>query len=285
MLADLLGLPIDPRTATEWITFGAAHYAGALAMDAGRYLIFAGAAFVILWVALGRRLAHRRIQGRVPPRRQLRREALWSLSTVTIFALYTLAIGIAFVRGGTRFYLDFAAYGWIYWGFSVVLLIVAHDAYFYWTHRAMHLPRLYRWMHRTHHRSVSPSPWAAYAFAPAEAAVQGAFLPLMILLVPLHPAAILAFVVHSLTRNVVGHSGFELFPRGASHGRRLGWLTMTTHHDLHHGRVHGNYGLYFTWWDRWMGTEVADYKAVFDAVPRGRVERPHVRAAATTAAR
>ncbi|MEQ8697001.1 MAG: sterol desaturase family protein, partial [Bauldia litoralis] len=174
MLAHLLGLPLQPQSAVDWIVFGAAQYGGALVMDIARYLLFAGAAFLILWVWFGRRLAHRRIQERVPPSRQLRREALWSLSTVSIFALLALATGIAYALGATRIYIDFAERGWAYWGFTVVLLIVAHDAYFYWTHRAMHHPRLYRVFHRTHHRSVSPSPWAAYSFAPAEAVVEGA---------------------------------------------------------------------------------------------------------------
>jgi sterol desaturase/sphingolipid hydroxylase (fatty acid hydroxylase superfamily) len=268
MLAHLLNLPLEPQGVAEWLAFGTVQFGGALALSAARYGLFAGAAFLILWVLLGRRLAHRRIQGKLPPARQLVRERLWSLSTIAIFALLALVTGIAYALGATSVYLDVGQYGWLYWGLSVVLLVVGHDTYFYWTHRVMHHRRLYRSFHRTHHRSVSPSPWAAYAFAPAEAVVEGAYLTIMVFLVPLHPTAILVFVVHQLVRNVLGHSGIELFPRGASHSRRLGWLTMTTHHDLHHSRVHGNYGLYFTWWDRWMGTEIADYKAVFDAVPR-----------------
>ncbi|MBB3167458.1 sterol desaturase family protein [Simiduia aestuariiviva] len=40
-------------------------------------------------------------------------------------------------------------------------------------------------------------------------------------------------------------------------------LTTPTHYDLHHQKFNGNYGLYFTWWDRWMGTEFPGYKADF----------------------
>lgn len=43
--------------------------------------------------------------------------------------------------------------------------------------------------------------------------------------------------------------------------RLFGWWNTTTHHDLHHQRGRSNYGLYFTWWDRWMGTEHPDYQA------------------------
>jgi sterol desaturase/sphingolipid hydroxylase (fatty acid hydroxylase superfamily) len=46
------------------------------------------------------------------------------------------------------------------------------------------------------------------------------------------------------------------------------WLTTTTHHDLHHAQAGWNYGLYFTWWDRLMGTEHPEYHARFAAAVR-----------------
>ncbi len=49
-----------------------------------------------------------------------------------------------------------------------------------------------------------------------------------------------------------------------ANGRPLfDFLTTTTHHDLHHAQAGWNYGLYFTWWDRLMGTEHPDYHARF----------------------
>jgi hypothetical protein len=43
----------------------------------------------------------------------------------------------------------------------------------------------------------------------------------------------------------------------------IDWLTTTTHHDLHHAQPDSNFGLYFTWWDRWMGTENPGLQAAF----------------------
>ena len=37
-------------------------------------------------------------------------------------------------------------------------------------------------------------------------------------------------------------------------------------HDLHHAALRCNYDLYFTWWDRLMGTEHPHYRERFDAV-------------------
>ena len=43
-------------------------------------------------------------------------------------------------------------------------------------------------------------------------------------------------------------------------------FTTVTHHDMHHESARGNYGFYFTWWDRWMGTEHKDYETRFENV-------------------
>jgi sterol desaturase/sphingolipid hydroxylase (fatty acid hydroxylase superfamily) len=44
-----------------------------------------------------------------------------------------------------------------------------------------------------------------------------------------------------------------------------GWIATTTHHDLHHSSGH-NFGFYFTFWDRWMGTEHPRYREAFREV-------------------
>jgi sterol desaturase/sphingolipid hydroxylase (fatty acid hydroxylase superfamily) len=159
---------------------------------------------------------------------------------------------------------------------------VAHDAYFCWTHRLMHHRRLFRTFHLAHHRSRLPTPFAAYAFAPAEAVVQALFLPLFLLAVPMCGWAIFAFLLHMIVRNVIGHSGHEWSPRGTATSRWFGWLTTVTHHDLHHENERGNYGLYFSWWDRLMGTEHPDYRRRF-ALATAAQSAPAARSASTSA--
>jgi lathosterol oxidase len=57
-----------------------------------------------------------------------------------------------------------------------------------------------------------------------------------------------------------------LFPRGFLKSRAGRVLNTTTHHHLHHERHRANFGLYFNWWDRMMGTNHAEYEARFDNV-------------------
>ncbi len=263
---ELLGIGPPPDNFGDLALWALSAWGKIFLLDFVRYLIPAGLAFVILWGVLRRRLLHRRIQPTFPEAHHLRREFFYSLSSLTIFAAIGAVLTYAAINGWTGIYFGASEFGWAYWGGSLLVMVLLHDAWFYWTHRAMHHRRLFRLFHRAHHKSHNPSPWAAYAFAPPEAVVQGLFVPILAFLMPLHPSVIALFVLHQIIRNVLGHSGFEIFPRGTARHPVGRLITTHTHHDLHHSKVTGNYCLYFTWWDRWMGTLRDDYADTFDAV-------------------
>lgn len=243
-------------------------YTAILAVDGLRYAIPASLAFGIFWVWKWDVLAHRRIQPRRPSRRALTREIRYSILTTFIFAGVGYAVFLMNSRGLVEVYTDVDRYGWPYWFASIAIAIVLHDTYFYWTHRAMHHPWLFRRFHRVHHLSTSPSPFAAYSFAPAEAVVEAAVVPVVLLVIPLHPLAMFAWLVYMIVENVIGHLGIELYPPWFARSRLFGLFTTSTHHNLHHRDFAGNYGLYFTWWDRLMKTEHRDYHATFERVTR-----------------
>jgi sterol desaturase/sphingolipid hydroxylase (fatty acid hydroxylase superfamily) len=236
-----------------------------LTIDLGRYAVFAVATWLVLWVVLAAPLANRKIRPARPPWRQLVVEFAISLRSLAIFSTVGLSM-FAFERAGFLPGPALAArWGWSWGLVSLLLMTVAHDAWFYWTHRAMHDPRLFHRFHRRHHRSHNPSPFTAYSFDLAEAAVQAAFVPIWMLLVPTAWPVTGLFMLHQIFRNTIGHSGYEIFPAGRNGRPLLGWLTTVTHHDLHHAQAGWNYGLYFTWWDRLMGTEHPEYFERFAA--------------------
>jgi sterol desaturase/sphingolipid hydroxylase (fatty acid hydroxylase superfamily) len=230
-----------------------------LAIDFLRYAVTAGAVWLLVEVLFRRRLAGRRILDAVRRPGQVRREIAYSLATVAIFASNGLLVWLLAADGTIEIYHDVGARGWPYWCFSVALIIVAHDAYFYWTHRLLHARRWFRAVHGSHHASLHPTPWAAYAFHPVEALVQAIFLPLFLLVVPMHVAAIAVFALHMIVRNTVGHCSHELLPWRSTSRGWLRWITAVSHHHYHHARNRGNFGLYFTWWDRLCGTEDTAY--------------------------
>lgn len=240
---------------------------GILGIDLLRYLLAAGLIWLLVNVLLRRRLADRRILDGAPRSGQMRHEFVYSLSTVLIFAANGIMVWLWLLAGSgwVHIYADVAEHGWAWWWVSLALIIVVHDAYFYWTHRLLHNRRWFGAVHGRHHASLHPTPWAAYSFHPIEAAIQAAFLPLFVAVVPTHSGVVAVFLIHMIMRNAIGHCGHELMPWRWSPRGAMRWITPVTHHHFHHARNRGNYGLYFTWWDQWCGTEDADYLHYGDA--------------------
>jgi sterol desaturase/sphingolipid hydroxylase (fatty acid hydroxylase superfamily) len=230
------------------------------------YGLMAGGLWLVFYVAFRAALQHRRISKHEPTRRQVTREIFHSLRSIAIFGLVTGGVVYAAYSGWTRIYVNVDRYGWGWFVLSIGLMIVLHDAYFYWTHRLMHHPRLFRSLHRTHHRSTSPTPWAAYAFSPLEAVVQAGIGPLIVVTMPIHPAAFSLFMAWQIAFNVFGHCGYEIFPRRFLRSRAGLFLNSVTHHAQHHEKFRANFGLYFNVWDRLMGTNHPDYEQRFESV-------------------
>ncbi len=238
------------------------HGPTAFAFDFGRYLIASVVMAVIVWLMRRSSLASRDLQPRKANAADIRREFLSSVQTCIIYLSVTLVM-IWGVGAGVFQRIE-GSFGWATDLAILAGYILAHDAYFYWVHRAMHHPKLFKTFHRHHHRSTAPTPFAAYSFAMPEALVMAAFVPLWQLFVAT-PFWVLAFFLNfQIIRNVMGHAGVELMPRWWLSVPITRWFNTTTHHELHHGGgFNRNYGLYFTFWDRLMGTEHPDYAATF----------------------
>ena len=78
------------------------------------------------------------------------------------------------------------------------------------------------------------------------------------------PLSCTVFFVVSLVYNVYGHLGFEIYPKGFNKHWFGKWMNTSVSHNLHHQYFKGNYRLYFTIWDRLMGTMRADYDTSFE---------------------
>ena len=248
------------------------------AMDTARYLVGATLMATILALFWKAGLARRKLQARDATGADRRREVLASLRTAFIFSLLGAIVAVGDHQGWITIYKGFQKVGPLYLVGSLALMLVAHDTYFYWVHRAMHHRRLFALFHRTHHLSRTPTPWAAYSFAVPEAIVHAAFVPLFLLFVPMHGLGLLAFGIVQILRNVMGHAGAEVHSAAFGPGRWLGWNNTTTHHDLHHETGRTNYGLYFRFWDKLMGTEHPDYQRKFEAIvaPEAKTTSPAI---------
>jgi len=234
-------------------------WVGSLALHLAYYMVATGIVALVLRLFWHHGLRRRKIQRRAWSRADARREIVASLRTVLILSLITAGVEFGSRAGLFAIQHRFRISELTYLLCSLAAMIVAHDAYFYWMHRLMHHRRLFRTFHRTHHKSVTPTLFAAYAFDVPEAFVHGLFVPLWLVAIPMHQLGILIFLAIMVTRSTVGHCGVELFSTRLAASGWFGWVTPNTHHDLHHTTVIYNYGFYFTWWDRLMGTEHPKY--------------------------
>ena len=219
-----------------------------------RYLLISFVAHRLLWAGNGRgQLLNRR-----PPEPQrLRREIVASLIACPIYALPAALVLELWKQGGTAIYSD--VHAWPLWWLpaSAAVYLLAHDAFYYWLHRALHHPRVFRWAHAEHHRSHDPTAFASFAFDPFEAAATAWFLPALAMVVPIHWGVALGLLTLMTVTAVLNHAGRELWPPRLLSAPPLRWLITASHHDLHHKQFAGNYGLYFRLWDRLMATELA----------------------------
>jgi sterol desaturase/sphingolipid hydroxylase (fatty acid hydroxylase superfamily) len=215
----------------------------------GRYLVSSGA------FAFATRLRHPGLyRGQEP---QIRREIGWSLASAVLYGIPAGIVAWGWqAHGWTRIYSDVHAFPLWYLPVSLFAYLLLHDAWFYWTHRLMHRPWLFRRAHAVHHDSRPPTAWAAMSFHPAEAVTGAIVIPALVFLIPIH-VGVLGLVLAILTvRGVGNHMGWEWVPRALVHGPAGRWLITATHHERHHAVYRGNYGLYFRFWDKACGTDI-----------------------------
>ena len=213
--------------------------------------------------------ASREVQARPRRTRQFLVEIGWSLVTSVLFALAGTLLLLAWQKGYTLIYLDWGDYPKIWFFLSIGIMLFLHETYYYWLHRWMHKPRVYKVIHKVHHDSITTSAWTSFSFHPFESLLQAAFIPLMTFIIPLHIYALAAILTLMTLTSAVNHLNTELYPRDFNRHWFGRWWIGATHHSLHHAQFRHNFGLYFTFWDKWMRTESPDYQALFDKKTQG----------------
>ncbi len=189
-------------------------------------------------------------------RTQIGREIGWSLASAAIYGIPAGIVAWGWqTHGWTRVYTDVHAQPLWWWPVSILIYLLVHDTWFYWTHRWMHAPRLFARIHAVHHASRPPTAWAAMSFSPSEALSGAIVIPGLVFLVPIHVAALGMVLTIMTVMGVTNHMGWELFPRSLVHGSVGRWLITASHHQRHHREYRCNYGLYFRHWDRLCGTD------------------------------
>lgn len=239
----------------------------------GRYVLFSLGFWWLFKVSLKDQFAHRSVQTRPRKEGQDWREIGWSAVTSLIFTGIAVAVILAYQNGYTDIYTDINSYPLIWYPASIVIVLFIHETYYYWLHRWMHRPGVYRWVHKTHHDSITTSPWTAFSFHPIESTLQAIIIPALTFVLPLHISAVGLILMIMTLSSAINHLNTEVYPQDFNRHWLGRWLIGATHHSLHHTQFRFNYGLYFTFWDKWMRTESPDFHRLFGEKTRKKVKR------------
>jgi Delta7-sterol 5-desaturase len=206
-----------------------------------------------------------------------RHEAI--VSTINLLvAAWTLGTLNGFLRDeGLILFKQGAASWWVIaleFGASFILF----DTWFYWFHRLMHKGPIYRWVHKTHHKSTAPNLLTTFSENPLETFVNGSFFPAFLVLAATSVGGVhditMAFIVPFNTfMGLYVHSGHEFLPRWWNKSWASKWFITTTFHDQHHKYFNYNFGGYSPAWDYICGTVRKKYEDDFE---NPKVKQPHL---------
>jgi len=221
-----------------------------------RYFAVAGLFYWLLWGRPEEKVRARRLSPTRPTRKVVLFEIQMSLLSSVIYAAPGAVVIEAYKHGGTAIYNGAPGLGdWLWAPVSIFLFLLLHDAWFYWSHRAMHHPKFFRAMHLAHHRSRYPTPWAGFSFHPWESIISAWLLPLAAFFIPIHVGAVFFLLIFMTVISITNHAGWEIFPRALTDGAVGDHVITASHHNVHHTDYNANFGLYFRFWDKIMKTD------------------------------
>jgi lathosterol oxidase len=230
----------------------------------GRYFLVAGLFYLVFHKWRKNQWQSRKINSRAYSHGQFKKEVGWSMFTAFLFAITGATMGLAWQKGLLKVYTDINDYPLWWVPASLMIALVLHETYYYWLHRWMHVPKIFRIVHKVHHDSNITSPWTAFSFHPLEGLLQAVFLPVLLLVVPMQLYLLVVYLTVMTFSSVINHLDIEIYPKDF-HKNIIGrWLIGATHHSLHHKQFKYNYGLYFTFWDKWKKTESPVFEKLFE---------------------
>lgn len=229
-----------------------------------RYFLIAGGTHLFFYSILGN-FATRSLRRQPPSWKKIRKDIELSVLCAMIFAFCGAFIVSGYNLGYTLLYTSINKYGVWYLGVSFVTLLVLQDTYFYFMHRIFHHPLLFKRFHYGHHRSGEPTPWTSFAFDSIEGFIQAFFFVCIVFVLPLHYIPVLTALIVMTVWAVLNHLGFELGISSTPFNWLGRWFIGSKHHLAHHRKYTVNYGLYFTFWDKLLGTQDPDCEEKFDS--------------------
>ncbi len=229
----------------------------------GRYFLVAGLFYLVFYIWFPQKWVARKINLKGYKKNQFKIEVTWSMVTSLIFSIAGTITMIIWQKGYTKIYMNVNEYGWWYLPVSLIIIMIMHETYYYWLHRWMHIPSVFKIVHKVHHNSNITSPFTAFSFHPWEGILQAIFLPIVLMILPIHYYVIIVQLTIMTVSSVINHLDIEIYPGSFYKNIFAKWFIGASHHSLHHKQFKYNYGLYFTLWDKIKKTESPLFEELF----------------------
>ena len=159
----------------------------------------------------------------------------------------------------------------IWFALWFIIIPIWSSFHFYWIHRALHWPPLYRLAHSLHHRNINIGPWTGISMHPVEHLMYFSSV-LIHFVVPSHPVHVLFHFYTQSLNPAFSHSGFDGIVTSETKRIEAGDFF----HQLHHRYFECNYGTAEMPWDKVFGS-FHDGSDAATVATRSRKRRMHAR--------
>ncbi len=179
---------------------------------------------------------------------QVRDNMLWTLASgVTLWTAYEVLLMWGFANNLVPF-LQWQAHP-VWFCVMFLLMPLLHSFHFYWVHRFLHWPPLYKLAHSLHHRNVNVGPWSGYSMHPIEHLL---YLSSVLIhwVIASHPIHVIFHLQYLALTAASSHTGYESL---LVKEKKRAYLSPFFH-QLHHRFFECNYGTAEMPWDKWFGT-------------------------------
>lgn len=225
-----------------------------------------GFAYLIVWFLLGRWLQNRKVQlSKRAGWQQIKDEVITAAIALLGNTAFILVIFYCRDNGLTKLYVETGKYGMSYEILTAIVLVLVSDTWFYWLHRWMHHPKVYKYVHALHHRSLDVNPFTSTSFHVIESLLLTLWILPLVMIMPISAGTLGVVQAIGLLNNLKSHLGYELFPQFFRFFP-FNMLVTATNHSLHHTQYNGNYGLFFRFWDIVCGTELTATTPLFTEI-------------------
>ncbi|CAH1775221.1 unnamed protein product [Owenia fusiformis] len=172
------------------------------------------------------------------------------MGTINMFIGGTQSsILVCYIMNGreTALYYTLGQHGWLWEIVSVPLLFLTMDMFLFYSHKTLHHPLPYKYIHKWHHRYHSPTAFSALAMHPIEMIMHSTALESPAFLIPTHAGTFIFCLLYVYYYGIISHSGImieSIWP----------WQPHSIFHDDHHKYFHCNFGFNTKLFDWLHGT-------------------------------